>query len=282
MIQLKGTSDMVFDYLQSTRALLFIAIFAVSGVASQLVHAEQTCTGKGIGLAAEESDETKAAIAAQAAAEKLSLGDLFEKVAVGDSAAQVELGLRYVTAKGVAIDADRAYSLFRTASVKNNPVALYYWGTAFANGVGVEKSDAQATLIWEDAARAGYGPAQYWLGFMIANGRGGMLKNWCAAIPLFEIASEKGISDAAFMVGIAYNNGEIGTPDYAAAADWYRKANAIEFNQKAQYNLRLLIEKYLIEWQKGDPGKPAPPKPEVAPEPAAPDMKLDADTPATN
>jgi TPR repeat protein len=106
--------------------------------------------------------------------------------------------------------------------------------------------------------------SQYWLGFMIAYGRGGIQANWCFAASIFEAAAERDHQDAAFMLGVGYETGEFGEPDFVRAATWYRKALAKEQNAKAQFSLRSLIDRHLVQWQEGDPGKPpSPPAPKI-------------------
>lgn len=242
------------------------------------------CSGAGQGLSASPTPDTRAAMNAYKAAMKMTLAELQDGVAKGDSSAQVELGLRYANAAEVAADPDRALSLFKAAAKQGNPLAFYFIGIAYAQGSGVDKDESRAVPFWEEAAKVGYPNAQYWLGFYIANGRGGIDKNWCASIPLFEAAAAENITDAAFMLGVAYQTGEVAGdvegPDYEKAANWYRKANKIEFNQKAQYNLRLLIERYQIQWKKGDPGKPAPPRPKQTQQ--QPSKKLDIKDPTVD
>ncbi|MDX2223110.1 MAG: hypothetical protein SFV21_10195, partial [Rhodospirillaceae bacterium] len=81
-----------------------------------------------------------------------------------------------------------------------------------------------------------------------------------------------GHSDAAFMLGWIHQMGETGKIDYEQAANWYRKASETVLNQKAQFNLRGMIEAGQVRWQNGDPGQP----PEVTPDkaPASPTTTL--------
>ena len=219
------------------------------------------CAGSGIGLSIPPTATTQASVSAHTAAEALPVTELYNRLAKGEEAAMIELGIRYAIGKDLPLNADRALPLFEAAARQGNPLGFHFLGTAYSMGFGVSKDDSRAVVFWEEAARLGYAPSQYALAFMIANGKGGIERNWCAAVPLFEAAAAQNISDAAFMLGVAYHEDEIGSADYERAASWYRKANKISFNQKAQYNLRLLIEQYHVQWQEGDTGKPAPPRP---------------------
>ena len=119
---------------------------------------------------------------------------------------------------------------------------------------------ARAVPWYELSAKQGHPLAQYYLAVMIAYGRGGISANWEAAVPLFQKAAEQGHSDAQFMMGYVYDTAQGVDQDNEQAAYWYRKATKRVLNQKAQWNLRRMIELGLVEWQQGDPGVP-PEKP---------------------
>ena len=242
-------------------SVVFNALGACATPTPQPVVEIAKCTGSGIGLSIPPTTATLAAITAHNSVEALPVTELFDRLAKGDEAAMIELGVRYATGKDLPINADRALILFETAARQGNPLGYYFIGTAYSLGFGIPKDGSRAVVFWEEAARLGYAPSQYALATMIANGMGGIERNLCAAVPLFEAAAAQNISDAAFMLGVAYHEDELGPADYERAASWYRKANKIAFNQKAQYNLRLLIEQYHVQWQEGDTGKPAPPRP---------------------
>ena len=263
-------------------SVVFNALGACATPTPQPAVETARCTGSGIGLSIPPTTATLAAITAHNSVEALPVTELFDRLAKGDEAAMIELGVRYATGKDLPMNADRALILFETAARQGNPIGYYFFGTAYSLGFGIPKDGSRAVVFWEEAARLGYAPSQYALATMIANGMGGIERNWCAAVPLFEAAAAQNISDAAFMLGVAYHEDELGPADYERAASWYRKANKIAFNQKAQYNLRLLIEGYLIEWEEGDPGRPAPPRP-INPEDAKPqESKISPENPSPN
>jgi TPR repeat protein len=273
---------MVLCLKYAARLVAVASALVMSGCATKSVETAQvpTCSGHGVGFSAPPSAETKAAIAAHNDAGKLSTEALIEKVAVGDVAAQIELGLRYANGDRAEKNGERAVALFQAAADQGNALGQYFLGTAYSHGLGLEQNDIPAVALWEESSRSGYSHAQYWLGIMVANGFGGIQKNWCAAVPLFEAAAEE-LPDAAFMLGTAYHQGELGSPNYDEAAKWYRKATSKILNQKAQYNLRLLIEAHLVMWQPGDPGKPVPPPEKGASHDSSKKLKLHIIDPAT-
>jgi TPR repeat protein len=217
------------------------------------------CSGQSSAFTNPPTPATQVAMDQLTAGESKALSDLFVGVGNGDPASQIELGLRYANGTGVPTDPERAFRLFQAAASQNNAVGMFFLGSAYSNGLGVEANDTQAIFIWEESARLGHPMSQYWLGFMIANGRGGIQANWCTAVPLFEAAAARDHPDAAFMLGAGYELGAFAEPDYERAAMWFRKAYEKYPNAKAQLSLRGLIERHLVKWQEGDPGKPPPP-----------------------
>ncbi len=252
-------------------AITFAVTFSLSGCANGRGKTEQAfkCTDHGVGVSSAPSPATKAAMADHAAAEKLPLQTLIENANKGEVAAQVELGLRYINGTGVDKNPKSAVELFRAAAEKNNPLGQFFLGTAYSQGVELQQSDVVAIELWEKAARNGYPNAQFWLGMMIANGYGGIAADWCAAISLFVAASDQ-VTDAAFMAGFGFHEGKFSEPSYEEAAKYYRLADTLSrkqtgiYNQKARYNLRLMIEEGRVKWQAGDPG-------------SAPESNLDGD-----
>jgi TPR repeat protein len=217
------------------------------------------CAGRSNAFTIPPTPATQAAMDALVAGESRDLADLFAGVGKGDSSSQIELGLRYANGTGVTQDPDRAFRLFEAAAQQGNAVGMFFLGSAYSNGLGVPTNDTQAVFIWEESARLGHPMAQYWLGFLIANGRGGIEANWCAAVPLFEAAAARDHADAAFMLGAGYEFGAFSEPDYERAAMWFRRSYEKVQNVKAVMSLRSLIDRHLVKWREGDPGKPPPP-----------------------
>ena len=180
-----------------------------------------------------------------------------ESLAVaGDAEAQAELGLRLVNGEGVVKDETRGFNLFMASARQGNAKGQFFTGLAYANGTHVDKDPTRAVPWYELSAKQGYPLAQYYLAVIIAYGRGGIVSNWDAAVPLFQGAAEQGHSDAQFMMGYVYDTAKGVDQDNEKAAHWYRKATERVLNQKAQWNLRRLIELGFVEWQDGDPGVP--------------------------
>lgn len=90
----------------------------------------------------------------------------------GDSAAQFDMGNRYLYGDGVEIDAFEAARWFRMAADQGNNNAQYNLGVMYMQGTGVI-ADLPTALGWfRKAAEQGDPPAQFTLATLYVNGRG--------------------------------------------------------------------------------------------------------------
>jgi TPR repeat protein len=83
----------------------------------------------------------------------------------------------------------------------NNPILQTRWAIRFEHGEGVKQSYARAITLYCSAARRGYGPAQYHLGWLYANGRG-VDQNEELAAAWFHQAAQKGDGHARRMLAL--------------------------------------------------------------------------------
>lgn len=200
--------------------------------------------------------ERKAPTAAEIAA--MPTAQVAELAAANDINAVTEMSVRYVQGNGVPKDEKKALELLGRGVAKNHPVATYLMGVAHAAGIGVPQDDAKAVVWFERAANLGNSDGQYWLAFMTAHGRGGITASWENAYPLMLKAAELGHSDARFMLGYMYHSGNGVQQDFETAAMWYRRASEPQINQKAQMNIKLMIEEGKIKPQPADTHASAP------------------------
>jgi uncharacterized protein len=109
------------------------------------------------------------------------------KANAGDALAQHELGLRYLTGKGVEADSGKAAYWFSKAAAQDMLAARFNLGILSFNGWGVE---------W----------------------------NPFEAFRAFRIAAEAGMSEAQYIVGLFYAENMVVPIDYTKALYWVRKA----------------------------------------------------------
>lgn len=107
------------------------------------------------------------------------------------------------------------------AAAPNNPRLLYQMGRI----LDASKAEAQALPFYEKAAAQGHASAQTWLGFLYANGRGGLAKNDQEALRLLRLASNQGHPISQTWLGLWYANGSGGlTKNDQEAARLYKLA----------------------------------------------------------
>lgn len=105
--------------------------------------------------------------------EPLSELEQLRKLAeAGESAAQFELGNRYLYGEGVVADDFEAARMFRQAAEQGNNNAQYNLGVLYMSGRGVIADLHQAIEWFLKAANQGDAPAQFTMATLYANGRG--------------------------------------------------------------------------------------------------------------
>lgn len=100
------------------------------------------------------------------------LEQLRKSAEAGESAAQFELGNRYLYGEGVVADDFAAARWFRDAAEQGNNNAQYNLGVMYMQGQGVIADLAQAIDWFLKAANQGDAPAQFTMATLYANGRG--------------------------------------------------------------------------------------------------------------
>ena len=186
-----------------------------------------------------------------------SIADLQTLSDAGNDDATVELGIRHVNGDGLPIDYRAAFDLFSRAAENNNAAGQYFIGLSYDGGMAVNIDQLEAVRWYERSAENKYPLAQYRLGMMIIGGLGGIAENFGAGWEFIQLAANQHHSDSEYFLATHYDDivGQVET-DFEKSAYWYRRAIASAFNQKAQFNLRRLIQLGYTEWQPGDPGNP--------------------------
>jgi len=100
------------------------------------------------------------------------IGEVEAKAEAGDADSQVELGLRYEKAEGVAKDPVEAVKWFRKAAEQNYAKAQCILAACVDAGEGVAKDPVEAAKWYRKAAEQNLGPAQRNLGRCYLRGDG--------------------------------------------------------------------------------------------------------------
>ncbi len=136
---------------------------------------------------------------------------LREAAAAGDPNAEFEVALRLVEGRGVAKDPHAAAQWFEQAAVRDLPIAQYRLAALYEKGVGVAR-DLQLAMSWyAKAATAGNARAMHNLAVMNAEAAAAGKPDYAEAAQWFRKAGQLGIRDSQFNLGILYARG-MGVP----------------------------------------------------------------------
>ncbi|MDE0202210.1 MAG: SEL1-like repeat protein [Rhodospirillaceae bacterium] len=162
----------------------------------------------------------------------------------GDVDAQFNLGALYENGLGVEADAERAARWYRAAALRRVDLARLALARLQRTGALEPEPDEDQIKLLETAARRGLAEAQYELGVAYDHGLG-VTQNHATAAGWYQRAAEQGLTDAQYNLATLYDEG-LGTPrDIDLAREWYiRAADAGE--ARAMNNLGYIHEKGLL------------------------------------
>ena len=114
------------------------------------------------------------------------------------------------------------------------------YASSFNEGVTAYKHGnlEKAVAKWAPLAEKNNSIAQYNLGVLYQNGFEGS-PNYSLAVKWYRKAASNGLSQASYNLGLMYELGKGVPQDYDSAAKWYKKA-AKNGNANAQNNLAVL------------------------------------------
>tara|TARA_R110000744_G_scaffold124432_1_gene229935 strand:+ start:126 stop:980 length:855 start_codon:yes stop_codon:yes gene_type:complete len=134
----------------------------------------------------------------------------------------------------VAADFEKVFGL----AEQGVPEAQGALGVMYANGLGVQRNDAEAIKWYRKAADQGFAEAQLLLGYMYDEGRGA-IENDAEAMKWLRKAADQGVAEAQNSIGAMHENGKGVPQNDAEAVKWYRKAAELG-NAAAQNNLGVM------------------------------------------
>jgi TPR repeat protein len=175
----------------------------------------------------------------QATARKKSIEDLKQIAYAGDVAAEVQLGVIYLTGDGVPRDDTEAAKWLRKAADQDNAVAERYLAEMYFKGRGVTADNAEAAKLLQMAAQQGDAESQHNLAVLYVQGEG-IARNPKQAALWMRKAAEQNLAAAQQGMGALCENGDGVAPDPAEAVNWYRKAVAQNY-VPAMNSLALLL-----------------------------------------
>jgi len=110
---------------------------------------------------------------AQSKSEKKEFAALYQKASDGDADSQLEVGMRYLQGRDVAMeDSVQARDWFTKSANQGNATARFWLGEMYSTGWGIPEDKARAAIWYRKAAEQGLASAQFDLGNLYENGRG--------------------------------------------------------------------------------------------------------------
>lgn len=210
---------------KSNRLKLGLTRYFLGGIVVLTIFA----TGAGVAFSKGVSDGRREAAEHKVAAVHLSaampsatpLDRLTARAEAGDTAAELEVGLRYLD--GPQKDAAGALHWITLAAVHGQAVAQYRLALLYAAGTGTAKDAARALQWYEAAALQGNRKAMHDLGISYAQGLG-TAKNPTEAARWFSRAAGFGYVDSQFDLAVLYERGEGVPQSLLDAYKWYAVA----------------------------------------------------------
>jgi TPR repeat protein len=143
----------------------------------------------------------------------------------GDADAQAELGRLYAEGNGVPKDYAQASMWYRKAADQGNAHGQtgLGWFYAYAEGKGVPQDYAQAAIWFRKAADQGDSVGQSGLGWLYSQGKG-VPQDFAQSVLWFRKAADQDEASAQYGLAVLYMNGTGVPQDYAQAVIWSRKA----------------------------------------------------------
>jgi localization factor PodJL len=143
----------------------------------------------------------------------------------GDPDAAYEIAERYLAGRGVNSDVNEAIRWFERAVNKGSAVAAFRLGMAFEKGLGVPKDRGRARTNYVLAANAGHLKAMHNLAVMtVEEPRPDNKPDYASAIPWFRKASEHGLRDSQYNLGVLYARGLGVAQNLAESFRWFALA----------------------------------------------------------
>ncbi|GAQ84096.1 hypothetical protein KFL_001760050 [Klebsormidium nitens] len=162
---------------------------------------------------------------------------------LGDAAAMTDLGWCHMNGSGVEKDEKKAVALFRRAADLGDARAMTNLGVCCERGTGVEKHEAEAVVLYRLAADLGDAMAMSNLGGCYARGMG-VEKDEARAVALWRQAADLGNAMAMVNLGSTLQC-KLGArvEDFLNAKELYERANGLEENECAHFNIGLLYSR---------------------------------------
>lgn len=139
----------------------------------------------------------------------------------GNHYAQFRLGYCYNHGEGVVKNISQCIRLYLAAAENGNALAQVHLGDLYLKGIEVPR-DTSTAISYYNRSDCPY--AYHCLALCYFNGTG-VPKNKQKALMLWHDAAFKGLAEAQYNMGVAYETGEIVTRKYKTAVYWYNRSS---------------------------------------------------------
>ena len=170
---------------------------------------------------------------------KKAIEDLKQIAYAGDVAAQVQLGVIYLTGDGIQKDDAEAMKWLRKAADQDNALAERYLAEMYFKGRGVEQNNMEAARWLRMAADQGDAESEHNLAVLYSQGQG-VPRNLKQAVEWMRKSAEQGFAAGQHGLGMFYEAGDGVEENPTEAAKWYRLAVAQSY-VPAMNSLALLL-----------------------------------------
>jgi TPR repeat protein len=181
---------------------------------------------------ADQHGEARTAPAADATAPDhaptIPLETLREQAEQGKADAQIDLGLAYARAHGVARDDAAALHWFQLAAAQGAAKAQFLTGSMLERGRGAPRSYAAALQMYRSAADQGYPPAEAAMGRFYGRGLG-VERDPKQRTDWYRRAADHGSPLGQYVMGRLYQAGDAVDKDLGQALQWYQRAGTQGF-----------------------------------------------------
>ncbi len=141
----------------------------------------------------------------------------------GDRRAQYNLGVLFMSGRGVEKSKEKAAEWYLKAAEQGLPAAQHGLAILYYRGQGVAQNHLEAAKWFRKAADKGMANAQFNLGVMYFNAEG-VEKNLTEVVKWISLSAGQNFADAQYWLGIMYENGVGLASNPKEALKWFQLA----------------------------------------------------------
>jgi localization factor PodJL len=160
------------------------------------------------------------------ASEPAKPSDPFALAAAGNAQAQFELGSRFADGRHGPRDASKAIDWLSKSAAQNYAPAQYRLAVIYEKGLGAPRDAERARTLYRAAAERGNVKAMHNLGALLADGGAEGKPDYAGAAQWFRRASEHGVRDSQYNLAILSARGLGMTQDLVESHVWFSAAAA--------------------------------------------------------